>query len=140
MKFKLLRDVKVAGVTHKAGEVHSIDKMDKYNDDNGTLELCFGHGEYWQLKRGVDFEVIQPQSNTTKRTDITVAELCKNKEELEIEATKLLRDLVQKFIDDTGVPVYGVSVHMKKMDMRSLDQPTMMLYTSVSNVEVELGI
>jgi hypothetical protein len=56
MKFKLLHDVEIMGVVHKSDEIRDIDQTDKIHD--GIFEWCYGHGQYWALKIGLDVEII----------------------------------------------------------------------------------
>lgn len=72
--------------------------------------------------------------------DITVTELINRKSQLEVDATKLLRELVQAFVDDTGVPVRSIFVYTDRIDAGCLGDTNPMSYYKIADVKVELGI
>ncbi len=60
MKFKLLKDVKIVGVQHKAGQIFEVDpKTDRIK--NNVLHWCFGHGTDWDFVLNKDI-IILPES------------------------------------------------------------------------------
>jgi len=56
MKVRLLKDVTICGVTSKKGFMFNVVPPDRIHGD--TIEWCYGHGDYWPLKVGVDIELI----------------------------------------------------------------------------------
>lgn len=56
MKVRLIRDVMMAGPVIKKGHIYQLDSYDKIHE--GKIELCIGHGSYFDLYIGRDIEVV----------------------------------------------------------------------------------
>jgi hypothetical protein len=55
-QFRFLKDVKIMGVVHSWGEVHTLDKYDRQTDTE--IKWCIGHGCRFPLVIGEDVEFI----------------------------------------------------------------------------------
>lgn len=64
MKIKFLKDVLVYGVTHKVGEVHTLDEYSNIADTE--VHWCIGHVALHYLKIGEEVEIIQELSPKEK--------------------------------------------------------------------------
>ena len=62
MKYRYLRDVEIHGATHRKGEEHYVDALDRVvgsDDKSGkSLHVCVGHGEWHNLLVGEDVELL----------------------------------------------------------------------------------
>ena len=118
MRIKFLKDF--SDIQHITGDIVVLDELSKIHD--GQVDLCIGHGSYYPLKLGTDYDALPNKPTKEEFLNNLLMELkasqkrwCKNEvddsEEILLEYPEFISSLIPQIEDILDLPQSGLIIY-----------------------------